>query len=234
MGKKKDEKRIFADQEKHPAFGMISLHKVSATPGVPLFGSSVRHSRFIMLRVHKATRSRELNSDYYFEGNTLIEVRISPVQLSELLTSLNTTGVPCTLKRYRDEDGKFVDAGECPETSKAEKTYQEFIEHVNEVTERLRLLQQRAFEQAQRQSVGKKERAALAEDIRRAAQEIDANMPFIMKRFGEKVEETVRDAKGEIEAFIAHKVEATGVAALKRAAPDMVLLEGKSVETDDD
>jgi hypothetical protein len=55
-----------------------------------------------------------------------------------------------------------------------------------------------------------------------AEQRIRADLPFILQAFNEKAAETVRDAKGEIEAFVATKIESTGLTALQAAAPKVL------------
>ena len=44
--------------EHHPAFGMAQISRVTSTPGRVLFDSDLRHSHWIELRIHEATRNR--------------------------------------------------------------------------------------------------------------------------------------------------------------------------------
>ncbi len=217
----------YADErEQHPTFGMAALHKSSCGgDGINLFGSSVRHHNFITLTISQAERVRSLHSERAFSGKMIAEIRLSPVQLSELLTSINSIGVPCTLKYYRGPEGKLIDAGESPETPRARKTYDEFKAHTKTAVAEMRQLQKRLRRLAEAgKPVGKRALEQLAIDMGVAAQQVDANMPFIMDRFSDACEETVRDAKGEIEAFIGAKIEATGIKALRTEAPNLPLL----------
>ncbi len=220
------------ERETHKAFGMVSLSTISSShPGINLFGSSVRHHHFISLEVHTAERVRALHHERAYSRDLLLEVRLSPVQLSELLTSTNTAGVPCTLRYYRNAKGKIVDAGECPETGKAQKTYAEFGGQVQKATDKMRAMQERLRKLAEAgKPIGKKALERLVIDFGVAAQEVDSNLPFILKSFAEACASTVRDAKGEVEAFLSAKVEATGIAALRDAAPELPLLEGGKKE----
>src|SRR5881398_554392 len=49
--------------EAHPAFGSVSVHRVSST-GTVLFDSDVRHQHYVVIRVDRATRRRDLNRDW--------------------------------------------------------------------------------------------------------------------------------------------------------------------------
>lgn len=86
--------------EEHPAWGVISAARVSATPGVVLFDSDIKHGRTMRVTVQRATRSREGSHDYiHGSGPDLIEVEMSEAQWASFVSSTNTTGVPCTVRR---------------------------------------------------------------------------------------------------------------------------------------
>jgi hypothetical protein len=84
--------------ETHPAFGLISAHRISATPGEVLFQSDLRHSEYIRIDVHEATRKRTLKQDRVHPEELVCEVSMSISQFSLFVASGGTTGVPCTIE----------------------------------------------------------------------------------------------------------------------------------------
>lgn len=83
--------------EKHPAFGLIGVHRISSNPGEVLFQSDLRHSEYIRLEVHEATRKRDLKHDWVHPGRLVCEVSMSMSQFASFVASGGTTGVPCTI-----------------------------------------------------------------------------------------------------------------------------------------
>ena len=80
----------------HPAFGMISVSETCGGDSV-LFGSDVDHTYKICLRNHTACMERGLNSDWYHDQKTMIEVDMTHQQFSMLQGSVGKQGVPCTM-----------------------------------------------------------------------------------------------------------------------------------------
>lgn len=215
MAKKKNNKSPFPDavEEEHPSFGMVSLSRFSTTPHMALFGSTVKHSHPVALRIHKAKRMRDLHKEWYFEGETVAEVFLSSVQLGEMLTNMNTTGVPCTINYSRD--GKLEQAGPVPENSPAANTYNELKKQSEKASTDVKAMFVKLTELAEAgKPVGKKKLQELARDMSRAAAQIDGNMTFVLDSFRRDCERVVNDAKGEVEAFVSAKVEAAGAASL--------------------
>ena len=94
---------------KHPSFGKISVSRVNSSNSVTLFGSDIKVRDFVELNINKAHLFRNLNSDDIFEEDNLISVYLTPTQWGELLSSFNTSGVPCTINWTEKEGytGKF-------------------------------------------------------------------------------------------------------------------------------
>lgn len=84
-------------EERHPAFGMISIHRIHSSPGEVLFQSDVRHPEYVVLRVHEATRKRDLRHDWVHPGKMVTEVSMSLAQFASFVASGGTEGVPCTI-----------------------------------------------------------------------------------------------------------------------------------------
>jgi hypothetical protein len=84
--------------EKHPAFGMIGVHRISSSPGETLFQSDVQHPHLVRVEVHEATRKRDLKQDWVYPGRLLCEVSMSEAQFASFVASGGTSGVPVTIE----------------------------------------------------------------------------------------------------------------------------------------
>lgn len=84
--------------EVHPAFGMISVHRVSSTPGETLFQSDLQHPEYIRVTVHEASRKRDLKRDWVHPGKMVCEISLSLTQFASFVASAGTQGVPCTIE----------------------------------------------------------------------------------------------------------------------------------------
>lgn len=65
-----------------------------------------------------------------------------------------------------------------------------------------------------KKSIGKADRAKIANNIKRIAHMINSNSSFIFKQFQEQMDKTITKAKGEIEAFTQNKLNAIASQAL--------------------
>lgn len=84
--------------ERHPAFGVIGVHRISATPGEVVFQSDLRHPEYIRITVNEATRKRDLARDWVHPGKEVCEVSMSMAQFASFVASGGTEGVPCTIE----------------------------------------------------------------------------------------------------------------------------------------
>ena len=93
----------FGPKEKHPCFGKIKISKQQGQS--EFFGSNVTHHGGVLIEICRASYERSLSHDWVYSDETLIEVRMSPLQFAEMITSaMNTDGVPCTI--YCDHTGR--------------------------------------------------------------------------------------------------------------------------------
>ena len=95
--------------------GMISWHRTSCGSPQDLFGTEVKTDHPITVRICHAEETRDLCRDWFFPRKEIIEVDLSPIQWAELLTSGNTNGVPCTIRRINGEIMSKPDASEIKE-----------------------------------------------------------------------------------------------------------------------
>ena len=204
----------------HESYGLIGCSRVSSTKGRPLFGSSIKHSNTITLRIRAAVEERHLNKNWYYGRDRLIEVEMSPTQFAEMITSLNMgEGVPCTL-RYVDGERRE----DPPSTSQREVFEEEFKNDVNKVkslyNKNYKEVQELLTKKGQLKAIEKKKVSTFLFELTRT---IDDNLPFLQKSFNEAMDKTVHEAKGEVEAFVMNKVTSLGIEGLEK---EMLKLSG--------
>jgi len=200
----------------HPSFGMVGLSRVQGS--TKLFGSSVDHQHYVTLSVYEASHHRGLHCDHFYAEDPILEIALSPNQLSELLLSVNVgDGVPCTIIR-RIVGGKFVGIEPAEKHCSTTETYvTEFKERMKDLSLNARKLVVDASAMAEKASVSKTERRDMASRLSMMVQELESNMPFALEMYIEQVEKVVTQAKAELEAFRTH------LQALPAGAPTLTL-----------
>lgn len=194
--------------DQHPSYGLLSFSRVSGS-NQTLFGSSIKHDNTIMMRVKPAKVERSLNTDWYLSaGREYLEVEMSYSQFAEAITSMNMgEGVPVTVRYLNGEEI------ERPEfKNKRLEFEEEFKERMNELNKKLDKL---TFETEDilknKKSINKGDRENILNQIAGFRQEMKSNIPFVLTCFNEQMDKTVKEAKGEIEAFVQHKTLSLGL-----------------------
>ena len=96
----------FNNKERHPSYGMLQFNRTSGGK-TALFGSSIQHSDTIMMRLRQGEVSRDINNDWFFGADVIVEVEMSYSQFAECITSMNMgSGVPVTI-RYIKGQGRI-------------------------------------------------------------------------------------------------------------------------------
>jgi len=195
--------------DKHESYGMIAFSRVTSTPPANFFGSSVRSGHYIMLRVKRASRRRGLNQYWYYGDEELIELRLSPNQFAELLTTMNVgDGVPCTLERVAMER-----MDDCPAVDQRQTYQDEFKEDMRKVAENAHKLEHEIidmfFDNSTR--ITQKMKVEIKSKLRALVSYIDDRAPFVQSQFNEAMDKTVVEAKSEVEAFINNKIHSLGI-----------------------
>jgi|SRR3972149_4754462 len=196
----------------HPSFGMIQICRSSSSQSMNLFGCSIKQRNFIRIEIRKACLYRELNQDNIFpEGIPIVSIDMSPSQFADAITSLNTSGTPCTIT--------FMEGHEVKGTSLESKRVQfdaEFEEKMREVVSDTNPYYTKINEIVNKSSLGKHDRAEILKQLNLLKQEIAANIPFIKEQFTEQMDETVVEAKNEITAFIEERLIKLGLEGFKK------------------
>lgn len=197
--------------ETHESYGMMRFSRTSGHAET-LFGSSIQHSELINLSISPGSVKRDLNNDWYHaDGASHIEVEMSHSQFSEAITSMNMgSGVPVTIKRL---NGKRV--ANPTFTNKRLQFAKEFETQMKDLKNAMTEFTENAKDVlTNKKTLSKADRADILRGIERLHNEIALNIPFIAEQYNEQLDKTTQEAKGEIEAFTASKLNQLGLTKL--------------------
>ena len=184
----------FGEHERHPAFGQIGAWRVSTSPpGAVLFDSDIHHQHTVMVRIMRADRKRGLHHDWIHGGEELIEIEMSEAQWASFVSSMNTSGVPCTLRRVGREQMERLDYA-----PRLEQSMRETREAAHTAFD--------AIQAALAEYEAKPSKARL-QTLRAAVNNATPNVDFAGRSLGEHAENVVAKARADIEAMVALHAE---------------------------
>ena len=190
--------------DSHPSYGIIGAYRVTTgAPGESLFDSDIQHQQSVILRISKAERKRELQRDWIFAREEIIEVQMSEAQWASFVSSMNTSGVPCTLtavQRERIEGLPFAPRLEesMRDTRDAAKRAFDGIASAFRVYEETPSSPKAAKDEARR---------TLQATIDNAV----PNVAFAGKSLSEHAENVVQKARADVEAMVASKATSLSI-----------------------
>lgn len=201
------------ETEKHPSYGVIQFNRVSrGGKGTALFGSSILHNDTIEMRVYEAGLRRDLSHDWIAPNKEVICVEMSAVQFAEAISSMNTSGVPVTLRRVNMEHRE-----ECPFKDKRMEFETEFQKKMKHLAAKLESLIDISKKIEDTKFVPKvADRKRIVGELNALVMEVRSNIPFISSQFNEQMDKTVLEAKAEVNSFIQHRIETLGVSELQK------------------
>jgi hypothetical protein len=194
--------------EEHPAFGQIHAHRVSSTPGVTLFDSDIKHGNSVRITINRAVRKRELSQDWIFGRDELIEVELSEAQWAGFVSSMNTSGVPCTIRRT-ETDWNIPELEYDPRLAHSMGEVKgAAVKTFGKIREALADYEKAVAEKAGAKIIKEKLRV-----LHFAVENSGANMHFAAKVLVEHTENVVQKARADIEAMVTQKAVQLGLTA---------------------
>lgn len=191
--------------EVHPAFGQIGVTRRSSTPGAVLFDSDIRHGHSMVLQVSTASRHRDLNRDWIYGGEQLIEVEMSEAQWAGLVSSVNTSGVPCTL-RAREGNHMLPELPYDPRLAhsmdEVKGAAEKYLSNIKAAMDKVDALDPKA---------GVKDRRAALNNLRIAINNATPNITYVAKSLTEHAENVVQRSRADIEAMAVQTAERMGL-----------------------
>ena len=197
------------EDHKHPSFGQIRFARINGHAN--FYGSELEQDHYISMTVQSSEVSRELTTDWYHSyGLPLIEVRMTSGQFSEMITSMNREGVPCTVEMVNKERIEPMPAQEI----RKEFVHRKFEDRMKMFANSIRENQKKAKEIVKKKTLSKQDIHELTHQLEWLTQEVESNIPFFAKCFQETMDEVVYEAKTEVENAIQHKINVLGLNAL--------------------
>ena len=203
------------ERKEHSSYGMLSFSRVSGGPP-ELFGSSVLHDHKIMLSISHGSVIRELSREWYMPEKKIVELEMSYSQFAEAISSMNTTGVPCTIL-YTEKDGN---AQPCDFAVTRKKFEDEFKENRIRANQRANELIEDLKGSLSKGRMTKKEMQDCISKLHMLSMDINENTDFIYKQFNKQLDKSSMEAKGEVEAFVQHKLQSLGLSKLQELNAD--------------
>lgn len=192
--------------ECHESFALAGFSRVTATPGQRLFDSSIPHNHFITLSIKRATRKREVHRDWLHGTEELIEVGMSEAQFGAMVSSFNVgDGTPVTILRFHDAPEVLV-----PEPTHNESRLAETAREVqSEAQKALSKVEEAAAAVADafERKAGRREMAALLNDLTRVVGQAPSNMRFAADSLTEHTEKVITKARADVEAMVIRAAE---------------------------
>lgn len=202
------------DFDKHPSFGIVQFSRTTGGHG-RLFGSHLeKHHETIRLRVSRGCRKHDLSHDWFYSGDLLLEVSMSPAQFAQLLTSVNFgSGVPCTIKFLSPEGEGRIES--MPEyESEQMKILKGFEENLASMIDGIPEKRKRLDELLGKKNLTKKDRKEISDLVRDIFMWFEGNAGFAFKSFEEAAERVVTAAKAQVEEFALSTLVKVGMSKL--------------------
>lgn len=180
-------------EERHPAWGLVGIHRVSTGPeGADLFDSDVQHRESMVLTLREAYRKRDLGHDYIgSDGRVpIVEIQMSLAQWASFISSPNSgDGVPCTI-RARESDPLVPGVPHDPRLA-------ESIDEVRGAADKAFGAVQEAFD-----AYAEKKTAANLRTLKAAIANAPGNVEFAGKTLTKHAENVVQRARADVEAMV--------------------------------
>lgn len=194
----------------HPAFGIIGVHRVSATPGKVLFQSDLRHPQYIRITVSEAARKRDLKHDWVHPGRMICEVSLSMSQFASFVASAGTEGIPCTIEFT---GSGASDPGQRPGLNPAPRLALTHDEVRAAASEAYGGIQEAltAYETALEGKEPAAARRTALGNLRAAVVNAAPNVDYAAAKLDEHAEEVVEQSRGDIEAMVTQAAERLGI-----------------------
>lgn len=195
---------------KHPSFGMLGFSRVNGNSGY-LFGTNVQPDNYIEMRLYTGRMKRDDTEDDFYPDDNILTVKMSPVQFSELITSMNyNRGVPCTITSF---NGKKVEQAKNIENRKTFSA-RSFNDKMSKFAASINKNMTTAEKLIAKKNLSKKDQEELRMMLYGIQKELTSNIPFFRQMFQEEMDKIVVDAKAEIDAAMQHAVTKAGIKAL--------------------
>lgn len=195
----------------HESYGMLSFTNTTSSKGINLFGSSIKCSNYITMKINIAEDTRGMNENWFYPKKCIMEVQLSPAQFAEAISTMNTVGTPVTLTNIM---GKRMEKP--PENENMMDLQDELHETISKLSARIDVLNKYAnILRNQKGGLKVGEKNELLNGINSVTQQLKSNIPFLGEQVARQMNKTVHQAKCEVDSFITGLANKLGMKALK-------------------
>lgn len=206
------------EQYSHPAYGMVSYFRSQGMTN--LVGSEINHQNYVTLKIHSATKYRNLANDRFHSEKQIIEIAMSEQQWASFIASPNTSGVPCTLTRRPDPQSPLFSVPEIDEPNKHDLAQDELKIAAEKITKSMQKNLAELDEiVSSKEAISKVRVRELAKRLTHDVMCINSNLPFHVDMHKEMMEHNVQAAKTDIEGYLNNKIQSLGLKELEKVAP---------------
>lgn len=185
--------------ETHPAWGLIGASRVSSgPPGTALFDSDILHGHFVIVRLRRAVRKRDLGHDRKHGDEQIVEIAMSEAQWASFVSTMNVgEGVPCTIDRV----GRELMPG---------------VEHEPRLAlsmDEVRRAGEKAMQEIQEALAAYREKKTNAnlKTLEARINNAAPNMTYAATTLSEHAENVVQRARADVEAMVIQKAKQLGL-----------------------
>lgn len=197
----------FDESETHESYGTVQISR--CTGNVELFDVSSPQQHFMTLRINEADLNRSLSNDKVHSRRQLIEIYMSETQFARMVSSVGTSGVPCTIHRVASDDKNWRDSP--PPNDKGEKLRADLEVHTEYVSDLLKEMDAKLTNLVEAKRIGKSQIKEVKDLMYQARMTIDSNLPFILTQATEQLEGAIDEARANIDAYQQHQAMNLGL-----------------------
>lgn len=190
------------NKQSHESFGAIRFTRAQGSAR-NLFGSSIKHSDVILCTISNCEVNRQLNTDWFYPTDTILEFEMSHNQFAQMLTQINSSAVPITLRKK--PTGKAIRCEEPPYESVIQKHSDEFEEHLQNINQKVNNLVKELNTTLDSSKLKKSDKEKLMSLAQNILTEIQSNSEYQLDAFNEQMDKTLTECKNEIEKIIQSK-----------------------------
>jgi len=210
-------------QDKHPSQVQVSFSRITSNHPIAFYGSDIKCSSWITLKVSTSRRNRSCSNDFFFADGVILELRLSPNQFSELLTTMNCgSGVPATLTYHNNTATPHGEIEAPVEIDKKEEFHLE-LDAINSETKDALAELKLAFAELK---VTKKEKEKINHLFTLLQNRIFSDLPFIVQQAKKQIDKTVSAGKAVLDCFYTGLITKLGIKALQEK-PTVEMIESK-------
>lgn len=191
----------------HESYGMVRISRYTGGNG-QFFGSDLVHNGGISITISKAEKEVKYSSEWYHAQSEVVRIELTNNQFVDAITSgMNTSGVPCTIKKVLGESVPQIDHVEDKKerfSNDMTDTHKEYYKRIDAIMSMLD------------GNVGKRKSNEIRHELEVLRNHIGSNTNFVMKCFDESMEKTITEAKHSVANYIDQKVHSLGIEGLKK------------------